>query len=81
MFLIFLCLFDSLFNIYVDPDRFDSLTLCEIAGTLKLPAGLGIETTQLSLLLITYFSFNHSYCIDNHSKLFKLIIFYNVFFL
>ena len=78
--LIVICLLDSLCNLSIDPSFFDALfIICEITGTLKVPLVLGTEATQLSLLLITYFSFNHSFWIEKHSKLFKLIIFLQCF--
>ena len=78
--LILICLLDSLCNLSIDSSYFDTLfIICEITGTLKTPLVLGTETTQLSLLLITYFSFKHSLWIDKHSKQFKIIIFLQCF--
>ena len=74
--LLILCLLDSLCNIVVDPKLyFKYKTLCEITGTLKTSLITGILTTQVVLVVITYFYFNHSICVGKHSKLFQLIVF------
>ena len=78
--LLILCLLDSLCNLSIDASFFDSLRIiCDITGTLKMPIGIGLETTQVSLILITYFSFTHFNFIDKHSMLFKIIIFIQCF--
>ena len=74
--LLSMCLLDSLCNIIVDPSLYNiNKTLCTITGTLKLSLHFAQLSTQVVLLFITYFSFQHSLFIDKHSILFRLIIF------
>ena len=71
--LIFLCLIDSLCNLNIN-QVFKSNLLCEITGTLKFPIQIGIESIQVSLVIITYFSLNHQNWIQKNPIIFKCII-------
>ena len=74
--LLVICLMDSICNLVIDPNLYSELTLlCKITGTLKIPLHLGLLSTQLILIFITYFSFKHSLFIDKHSLVFKIVIF------
>ena len=74
--LLIICLLDSLCNIVIDPVLYLQFkTLCTITGALKTSLITGILTTQVVLVVITYFYFQHPICVGKHSKLFQRLTF------